>query len=107
MKVCVKKMESSALSDCGVRAVIKFLNMEYITGLEIHHRLSNVYGADNVMSLRYICKGIERFNAVWSNTNDEQRTGCLRNSINNEILLVCALYSGQIGGSQFQTFTEG
>ncbi len=38
-------MESSALSDCYVRAVIKFLNVECVIGLEIHRKLSNIYGA--------------------------------------------------------------
>ncbi len=32
-------------SDCEVRAVIKFLNAEGVTGSEIHRRLSNIYGA--------------------------------------------------------------
>ncbi len=44
MKVYVK-MESSAPSDCKMRPVIKFLNAEGATGLEIHRRLSNVYCA--------------------------------------------------------------
>ncbi len=44
MKVCVK-MESSVLPDCKVWAVIKFLNAEGVTGLDIHRRLSNVYSA--------------------------------------------------------------
>ncbi len=48
MKVCVK-MEISGLPNCEVRAVIKFLNTEGATGSEIHCRLSNVYGAGNVM----------------------------------------------------------
>ncbi len=38
-------MESSALSYSEVRAVIKVLNAECVTGLEIHRRLSNIYGA--------------------------------------------------------------
>ncbi len=38
-------MESSALSNCEVQAVIKFLNAECVTGLEIHHRLSNIHDA--------------------------------------------------------------
>ncbi len=38
-------MESSALSDCEVWAVIKFLDVEGVTGLEIHLRLNNVYDA--------------------------------------------------------------
>ncbi len=38
-------MESSVPSDCEVRAVIKFLNSEGVTMLEIHHRLSNVHNA--------------------------------------------------------------
>ncbi len=37
-------MESSALCDCEVRAVIKFLNAEGVTRLEIHRRLNNVCG---------------------------------------------------------------
>ncbi len=41
----VQKMGSSASSDCEVRAVIKFLNVEGVTGSEIHQKLSNVYGA--------------------------------------------------------------
>ncbi len=38
-------MESSAPSDCEVRAVITFLNAESVTGSENHCRLTNVYGA--------------------------------------------------------------
>ncbi len=75
MKVYVK-MESSALFDCEVYAVIKSLNGEGVTGSEIHHRLSNLYGADNVMSLRHIYKRIECFNVGQSDTHDEQQTGC-------------------------------
>ncbi len=55
-------MESSVLSDSEVRAAIKFLNAEGVTVWEIHYRLSNVYGAGNVMSLYHIYKWIERFN---------------------------------------------
>ncbi len=44
MKVCVKNGEFSAIR-LEVRAVIKFLNVEGVTGLEIHRRPSNVYGA--------------------------------------------------------------
>ncbi len=47
-------MESSTLSDCEVRVVIKFLNVEDVTGLEIHHRLSNVYDAGNAASLCHV-----------------------------------------------------
>ncbi len=46
------------LFNCEVWAVIKFLNVEGVTGLEIHRRLSNVYGAGNVMSLCHIYKWI-------------------------------------------------
>ncbi len=35
-------MESSVPSDCEVRAMIKFLNVESVTGSEIHRRLSMV-----------------------------------------------------------------
>ncbi len=38
-------MESSAPFDCELRALIKFFNVEGVTVLEIHRRLSNVYGA--------------------------------------------------------------
>ncbi len=38
-------MENLVSSDSEVRAVIKFLNAEGVTVSEIHHRLSNVYGA--------------------------------------------------------------
>ncbi len=38
-------MESSALLDCEMRAVIKFLNVESVTGSENHRRLSAVCGA--------------------------------------------------------------
>ncbi len=38
-------MESSAPFDYEVRAVIKFLNVDGVTGSEIHRRLSNAYGA--------------------------------------------------------------
>ncbi len=38
-------MKSSAVSNCVVRAVIKFLNAQGDSGSKIHHRLSNVYGA--------------------------------------------------------------
>ncbi len=40
-------------SDCEVQAVMKFLNAG-VTGLEIHRRLSNVYGAGNAMSLSHL-----------------------------------------------------
>ncbi len=43
MKVCVK-MESSAPSDCEVRAVIMFLNTEGVAGSEIYRKLSSIYG---------------------------------------------------------------
>ncbi len=100
-------MESSAESNCEVRALIKFLNAKGVTGSENHRRLSNVNGAGNVMSLCHIYKWIEHFNAEWSDTHDEQQTGHLRDSINTmKRLLVCALYSLKIIGSQFQTFTE-
>ncbi len=69
MKVSVK-MESSVLSGCEVRAVIKFLNTKDAAGSEIHRRLSNVYNADNVMSLHH--KWIEHFNIGWSETHGEQ-----------------------------------
>ncbi len=49
-------MDSSAVSDCKVRAVIKFLNVEGVTESKIHRRLSNVHGTGNVMSLRHIYK---------------------------------------------------
>ncbi len=38
-------MESLDPSDIEMWAVIKFLNVEGVTGLEIHRRLSNEYGA--------------------------------------------------------------
>ncbi len=47
-------MASSVLPNCKVQAVIKLLNEEGVTGLEIHRRLSNLYGAGNVMSLHHI-----------------------------------------------------
>ncbi len=76
------KMRSSALSDCEVRAMIKFLNLEGVTGLEIHHRLSNVYGAGTVMSLRYVYKWIDQFNLwlysiiniIWTAITDKKYT---------------------------------
>ncbi len=55
-----------------MRAVLKFLNVEGITGLEMHRRLSNVYSAGNVMSLRYIQKWIKCFNTRWSDAHDKQ-----------------------------------
>ncbi len=42
MKICV---ESLALSNYRVRAAIKFLKGEGVTGLKIHRRLSKVCGA--------------------------------------------------------------
>ncbi len=36
-------MESSAPSDCEVQAVIKFLNVEGVSEVEIYRRLSNMY----------------------------------------------------------------
>ncbi len=36
-------MESSAPSDSEVRGMIKFLNVEGVTGSEIHRRFSSVY----------------------------------------------------------------
>ncbi len=65
-------MDSSVLSDCEVQAVIKFLNVEGVTELEIHRRLSKVYDAGIAMSLRHIYKWIEHFNTGWSETHDEQ-----------------------------------
>ncbi len=67
-------MESSAPSDCEMRAVIKFLNAEDVTGSEIYCRLSNVYGAGNVMFLHQVYGCIEHFNVGQSDTHDEQRT---------------------------------
>ncbi len=69
-------------SDCETRALMKFLNVKGVTGLEIHCILSNVYGASNVMLV--IC---------------ETRTMMKQ-------LLVCTLYSQKTVGSQFQTLTE-
>ncbi len=40
-----QKMMNSAPSDCEVRAAIKFLNVEDVTGLEIYRRLRNIHGA--------------------------------------------------------------
>ncbi len=42
--------------DCEIRAVIKFLNVERVSGVEIHWRLCAVYGADKVMSKRHVYK---------------------------------------------------
>ncbi len=78
MKVCVK-MESSASFDCEVRAVINFLNAEGVTGSEIHRRLSNIYGAGNVISLRHIYKWIEHFNTEQSDKHNKQQTGHRQN----------------------------
>ncbi len=64
-------MESSALFDCEVRAVIKFLKAEGVIGSEIQHRLSNVHGAGDVMSLHHIYKWIEHFNAGQNDTHAE------------------------------------
>ncbi len=74
-----------------VRAVIKFLNAEGVTGLEIHRRLSNVYAVGHVMSLHHIYKWIEYFKDGQSDTYDKQQTGCLRDSINETITRVCTL----------------
>ncbi len=38
-------MESLAPSNCEVLTVIKFVNEKGVTGSEIHHRLSDVFGA--------------------------------------------------------------
>ncbi len=62
-------MTSSVPSDCEARAVIKFLNVEGVTGSEIHRRLNNVYGTGNVMSLRHLYKWIKRFNAGRNDTH--------------------------------------
>ncbi len=85
MKVGIK-MENSPQFDCEMQAVIKFLNAEGATKLEIHRRLSNVYGAGNEMSLHHVYKWIECFNAGWSDTHDEQQTGRMRDSINDETI---------------------
>ncbi len=82
MKICVK-MERSAPSDCEVRAMIKFLNVEGVPGSEICHRLSNVYDAGNVMTLCYIYKSTEHFNTRRSNLHDERRTSHPRGLIND------------------------
>ncbi len=78
-------MESSAPSDCEVRAVIKFLNAG-VTGLKIHRRLSNIHGAGNVVSPGHIYKWIECFNAGWSHKHNEHWTGCPWDSINDETI---------------------
>ncbi len=87
MKVCVKIGEFSTVW-CEVRTVIKFLNAEGVTGLEIHRRLSKQCAGcrGNVMSLRRIYKWIECFNTGPSNTHDEQQTGHPGNRINDETI---------------------
>ncbi len=47
-----KKVESSAPSDCEMRAVIKFLNSKGVTGLEIYRRLSNVHMVHLIAGLK-------------------------------------------------------
>ncbi len=51
-------MESSASSDCEVRAAVKFLNAEGVTGSEVHCGLSNVcmhriHGLERDLGSRY------------------------------------------------------
>ncbi len=57
-------MESSSPSDCEVRAVIKFLNAEGVAWLEIHRKLSDVYGSGNIISFHHVYEWIKSFNTV-------------------------------------------
>ncbi len=72
---------------------------------EICRRLSNVYGAGNVMSLRHIYKCINHFNPGQSDMHDEQQTGRSWDLINDE-MIACVRTLLAIVGSQFQTFAE-
>ncbi len=85
-KFAQKMGEFSTILLWNARTVIKFLNVKGVTGLEIHRKLNNVHSAGNVMSLCHIYKWTECFNAVCSDTHDEQQTGYLLDSINHETI---------------------
>lgn len=70
--------------DCEVRAVIKFLNAEKVSGAEIHRRLCAVYGEGNVMTKKYVYEWIKLFNAGRTNTHDEPRSGRPSTAVNDE-----------------------
>ncbi len=82
-------MESSALSDCEVHAVIRFLNVEGIIGSEIRRRLSNnVYTVHLISSLkcdlggRYITMEEDLQSAVAESSLNRMPSGTVLASIN-------------------------
>ncbi len=77
---------TSAPPDCEVRAVIRFLTLENVSGAEIYRRLCAVYGNANVMKCRSVYEWVARFKEGCTNTHDEPREGRPRASINDETI---------------------
>ncbi len=69
-----------------MRAVIKILNVEKVSGIEIHRPLCAVYSIDKVMSKWQVYKWITSFDEGWMNTQDEPQSGCQLDGVNNETI---------------------
>lgn len=68
---------------CEVRSVIRFLNQEGVRPVEIHRRLTSVYG--NVMNQRNVRKWCVKFLSGRTSVHDEEGRG-RRSAINDALL---------------------
>ncbi len=76
----------------AVRAVIKFLNAKNVPTAESYRRICTVYGKQNIMSLRHVCKWVQWFKEGRSEVHDDERTGRLSDMLTDDaIAAVCAL----------------
>ena len=71
-------------ADCEIRYVIRFLNARNVLPSEIHHRICQVYG-DNEMRNDMVRKWVRMFNEGRENLHDEARS--VRPSLVNDDLV--------------------
>ncbi len=72
----------------NIKAIIRFLNAEGISGNEIHKRLCDVYGEENTMNRPNVYKWIRLFNEGRTTLHDEERSGHLADAVNDETVAV-------------------
>ncbi len=73
-------------SDCKIWAVIKCLNTEKVSGVEINRWLCAVYSANKVMLKWHVYKWITRFEKKRMNTHNEPPSGYLSDGVNDKTI---------------------